>query len=183
MRKFEKIGSIIRIDKPRNSKKGTHGWQVRFPTGVPRKYYSKLFSDGKFGSRGKALVAAEEYLEEYRRTHNFIGEKINRPYWPKEKPLFKSNTSGKTGVYRTHDYAKSDKEKKNKRYYWGAFYSIDADGNQGVRRHERWYVHEHGEQVARQKAIEFREMWEEAADQGVEAVKQFFAEYRAGWLD
>ncbi|RME97573.1 MAG: hypothetical protein D6768_19350 [Chloroflexi bacterium] len=183
MRKFDKFGSIIRVDKPKNSVKGTHGWQVRFPTGVPRKYHSKLFSDGKYGSRGKALVAAEEYLEEYRQTHPYTGTGANRPYWPKEKPLFKNNTSGRTGVYRTHDYAKTDKEKKHKRYYWGAFYSIDGEGNQGVRRHERWYVHEWGEELAKQKAIAFREMWEEAADKGPEAVKDFFEAYRDGLFD
>ena len=58
------MGHIVRIDKPKDDPRhGTHGWQVR--VGGKRGYHSRLFSDNTYGSKGKALVAAEEYLAEY----------------------------------------------------------------------------------------------------------------------
>ena len=177
------MGHIVRIDQPKNDPaKGTHGWQVR--VGGKRGYHSKLFSDNVFGTKGKALVAAEEYLKEYLAAH---------PEFPHEAPPFReystetgvqaNNKSGRNGVYRTYDYGRWDVKKEHKRYYWAAFYSIDANGRKHVRRHERWYVDEYGEEIAKKLAIEFRDMWEEAAKQGPEAVKRFFTEYREGWLE
>ena len=97
------MGYIIRIDKPKNSVKGTHGWQVRVHTGVPKKYHSKLFSDQKCGSKGKALVAAEEYLAQYLKEHP------EAPKMPVHVPYHRGrlsirNKSGVTGVCRTHDF-------------------------------------------------------------------------------
>ena len=174
------MASIIRLDKPKNSKKGTHGWQVR--VGPHKGYHSKLFSDNVYGSKGKALIAAEEYLEDYLKKN----PKADKKQWPhgfyESEALYKSNTSGITGVFRTHDYARWDKKKTSKQYYWGAFYSINRHGIRKTRGHKKFYVHQHGEVEARRLAIEFRKMWEEAAKKGPEAVKQFFAEFDAGWL-
>ncbi|HEY85899.1 MAG TPA: AP2 domain-containing protein [Chloroflexi bacterium] len=174
------MSSIIRLDKPKNSKKGTHGWQVR--VGPHKGYHSKLFSDNVYGSKGKALVAAEEYLDDYLKK-NPEADKEQWPHGFHEGDLFASNTSGVTGVFRTHDYGRRDYKKETKQYYWGAFYSINRYGNTKTKNHRKFYVYQHGEEEARRLAIEFREMWEEAAKQGVEAVKRFFVEYDAGWLD
>jgi len=175
------MASIIRLDKPKLSKKGTHGWQVRI--GPHKGYHSKLFSDNVYGSKGKALIAAEEYLKDYLEKY----PEADKKQWPhgfhESEKLYASNTSGRTGVFRTHEYARWGKKKETKIYYWGAFYSIDRHGNRKVRRHHKFYIHQLGEAEARRQAMEFRGMWEEAAKQGVEAVKRFFAEYDAGWFD
>ena len=170
----QKIGSIIRLDKPKDDMtKGTHGWQVRVPTGKPRKYYSKLFSDNVYGSKGKALVAAEEHLEEYLNTHTIIFENSTSPYF-KKRPA--RNKSGKTGVYRTHSYHGGTGLKQE---FWGVYCSVGPYGRPWTK---QFYISTHGEEGAKQMAIEFREMWEEAVDKGEKALKQFFEEYHSGWL-
>lgn len=178
---------IVRLDKPKNNpNKGTHGWQVRGRG--KRGYHSKLFSDNTHGSKGKALLAAEEYLEQYCREHPdecppSSGKRNSFPLgFHTGDTLWSNNTSGVTGVFRTHDYARWDLKKEKKQYYWGAFYSIDRFGRRHVRRHEKFYVDEWGEEEAKRRATEFRKMWEEAARQGVDAVRHFFEEYRSGWL-
>jgi len=176
--KHEKIGSIIRIDDPKDDvKHGTHGWQVRVPTGEPRKYHSKLFSDGVHGTKGKALVAAEEYLDTYLKEHPEIYEIVSRqsnvPYH--RGRLLASNSSGVTGVYRTYGVPGWDKSKTHKQYYWAAFCPKGPEGQK--RWYKRFYVETHGEQEARRLAIEFRQMWEEAVEQGGEALEHFFEEH------
>jgi hypothetical protein len=171
-------GYIVRLDKPKNDSKGTHGWQVRLPTGTPRKYTSKLFSDNIYGSKGKALVAAEEYLEELRAKHPYISQ---RPEIFFRKKATARNTSGRNGVYRTYAYFTRDKDKKIRHYYWGAFCPLGPNGQRN-KWSKRFYIETHGEEEAKRRAIEFREMWEEAAEQGKEAVKRFFAAHHDGWL-
>ncbi len=172
------MGYIVRVDKPKNEPaKGTHGWQVR--GAGKRGYHSKLFSDNVYGSKDKALVAAEEYLTEFVKAHPEEGRTY--PSYHKGK-LFANNKSGATGVFRTHEYGRWDKKKERKRYYWCAFYTIDGRGRKQVKGYEKFYVEEWGEAEAKRRAIEFRQMWEEAARVGEEAVKRFFEEYRAGWL-
>jgi hypothetical protein len=62
---------IVRIDKEKTKTGGnTHGWQVRVGSDLRIGYHSKLFSDGKYGSKEKALAEAEKYLEEGRNKHN-----------------------------------------------------------------------------------------------------------------
>ncbi len=164
------MGSIVRIDQPKDdSDKGTHGWQVRASTDTPKKYHSKLFSDSKHGGDQSALEAAQAYLKEYR---------AKNPYIPRHG--FRSgtqanNTSGVIGVYRTYHYYRHD-EKKIPRYYWEAFCPIGPDGQRN-RWGKRFYVHTHGEEKAKELAIEFRKNWEEAAREGEEALKEFFVKY------
>lgn len=159
------MGYIVRIDKPKNSPHGTHGWQVRVHTGVPRKYHSKLFSDNRYGSQGKALVAAEEYLKDY------LEKYPETPTFPNNVPYLKKlsrrNTSGVTGVSRTHDINR----RGEKDYYWGAFVPV---GPYGRKTTKKFYVSTHGEGEAKRLAVEFRRMWEEAIDQSEEALKEFF---------
>lgn len=137
------MGHIVRVDKPKNDPtKGTHGWQVR----VAGKggYHSKLFSDNVYGSRDKALVAAEEYLAEYVKVHP---EEGMYPYYHAGK-LYANNKSRVTGVFCTQKYGQWDRKKERKRYYWGAFYSIDGRGRKQVKRYEKFYVEEWGEAEA-----------------------------------
>lgn len=161
--------SIIRIDKPKNSKKGTHGWQVRVPTGVKKKYHSKMFSDKLHGSSDKALAAAKEYLDAYLKQHPEAAERPpNRP--PFFHTLTRRNTSGVNGVFRSHHYYTWDKDRVP-RYYWAASCPTGPNGRYFAK---RFYIESHGELTARQMAIEFRKMWEEAMEQGEEAVAEFF---------
>jgi hypothetical protein len=47
-----------------------------------------------------------------------------------------------------------------------------------MKRAEKFFIDEYGEAEAKRRAIEFREMWEEAAEQGVDAVMEFFEAYK-----
>ena len=166
------MGHIVRIDKPKNSPKGTHGWQVR--AGGKRGYHSKLFSDGVYGSRGKALVAAEKYLEEYLEAHPHLkpsGKPANQPYH--KGKLFTSNSSGHTGVYYTEYPHRWDKTRKVG--YWGAF--IPGGPNGQPRWHKNFNVDRYGFNEARRLAIEFRTEWEKAVEGGEKALEDFFEEY------
>lgn len=178
------MGHIVRIDKPKDDPKhGTHGWQVR--VGSRKNYHSKLFSDNVHGGKGKALVAAEEYLAEYIKAHPDEDRTIfdQFPHGFHEGKLMSNNKSGVTGVYRTHEYSRWDVKKERKLYYWAAFYTIDAYGQKKKRLHERFYIHEWGEAEAKRRATEFRKLWEEAAREGTEAVVNFFEAYREGYID
>lgn len=156
-----------------NGKK-CRGWQAR--GGKHKgKYHSKMFSDSCFGGPDQAYQAALEYLKT-------LPPEETAPYphgFYEGEQLLNNNKSGVNGVYRTHDYGKHDKRRRN---YWAAFYTIDRNGQRGTRRHHRFYVDEWGEAEAKQRAVEFRQMWEAAAKQGVEAVQEFFNQYEMGWL-
>lgn len=165
------MGSIIRIDKPKNSTKGTHGWQVRVNTHKGKKYHSRLFSDRKCGGRDEALAEAKEYLKTYLEEH----PELAHPKKPANNPFLKGklsarNKSGVNGVFRTYQYFNWDKERR-RRYYWAASCPTGPDGKYFAK---RFYVETYGEEVAKQLAIEFRKMWEEAVEQGEEALKEFF---------
>lgn len=167
------MGCIVRIDKPKNSTKGTHGWQVR--AGGKRGYHSKLFSDNVYGSKGKALVAAEEYLEQYLEEHPEArpGPKpANQPFY-RGKQLMGHNTSGITGVYYTEYAHRWDKERLVG--YWCAFIPGGPAGQK--RWHKKFNVERYGEKEAKRLAIEFRKEWEKAVFEGEEAVENFFEEY------
>ncbi|HEY85627.1 MAG TPA: hypothetical protein G4N96_11025 [Chloroflexi bacterium] len=161
---------IVRIDKPKNSSKGTHGWQVR--AGGKRKYHSKLFSDNVYGSKGKALVAAEGYLDQYVKKN----PEHTEPPYPhhfREEGLMSNNKSGVNGVCRSWGYPGWDKKKEYRMDYWSAFCGV---GPQGQRNswHKRYYVNTHGEYEAKRLAIEFRKGWEEAIKEGEDALEEFF---------
>jgi hypothetical protein len=160
------MGYIIRIDKPKNSPKGTHGWQVRVHTGQAKKYYSRLFSDNKYGSRGKALVAAEEYLEAYLQKHPQAPTVPNNVPYHKGR-LSRRNKSGVKGVCRTHEFNR----RGEREYYWGAFI---PRGPYGRKTTKKFYINAHGEEEAKRLAIEFRQMGEEAVDESKAALKEFF---------
>lgn len=165
------MGCIVRIDKPKNSTKGTHGWQAR--AGGKRGYHSKLFSDNVYGSKGKALVAAEEYLEQYLKEHPEAraDPQPNKPFH--RGRLMRHNTSGITGVYYTEYAHRWDKERLVG--YWCAFIPGGPAGQK--RWHKTFNVDRYGEQEAKRLAIEFRKEWEKAVLIGEKAVEEFFEEY------
>ena len=176
---------IIRIDKVTSKSGGnTHGWQLRVGRNLKVGYHSKLFSDGKYGDREQARAKAEAYLARYLQDHPKFNVKTEPFRWQRgfneNRTLGKRNKSGRNGVYRSRSTYRYDKSRY--RYFWGASYTIDRFGKTKVIRSERFWIDEHGEEQAKQLAIEFREMWEEAAEKGVEAVKEFFAAYREGRL-
>jgi hypothetical protein len=177
---------IVRIDKDKTKTGGnTHGWQVRIGHNSHTGYHSKLFSDGKYdGDQEKALAAAEEYLAEYLGKHaEYQASRKDRLYAhgfrADGKPIA-TNKSGRNGVFRSREHYRHDKSRY--RYYWAASYTIDRYGKRQIIRGEKFYVDEYGEKEAKRLAIEFREMWEEAAEEGVEAVVEFFAAYKEGRL-
>ena len=79
-------------------------------------------------------------------------------------------------MFRSRTHYRHDKSRY--RYYWAASYTIDQFGKQHINRTEKFFVDDYGEKEAKRLAIEFREMWEEAALQGVDAVKEFFEAYK-----
>ena len=166
------MGYIVRLDKPKNSVKGTHGWQVRVHLGVPRKYHSKLFSDNVYGSKGKALVEAEEYLKKFLAEHPEAVVKPNNKPYHKGK-LMGHNKSGITGVYYTKYRHRWDKERTVS--YWCAF--IPGGPNGQPRWHKKFNVDRYGKEEAKRLAIEFRTEWEKAVNIDEQAVKEFFEEY------
>ena len=169
----KKIGSIIRLDKDEGPKRvGTHGWQVRFPTGVARKYHSKLFSDSMHGGKDEARAAAEKYYKEYLAKYEADIKASQKPF--RKRPP-SNNTSGRVGVYRSHNYT----VKGFRQEFWGAFCPQGPDGSRFTK---VFYVYSNGEEEAKRLAIEFREMWEEAALKGPKALRKFFDDYHSGYL-
>jgi len=172
---------IVRIDKEKTKSGGnTHGWQVRVGHDLRTGYYSKLFSDGKYGGSDKALAKAEEYLQEYLKDHPEQNRRAERFKWKhgfnENQTLNSRNKSGRNGVYRSRTNLRNDKS--TYRYFWGASYTIDRFGKTNIVRSEKFFIDEYGEKEAKRLAIEFREMWEEAALKDVDAVKDFLNAYR-----
>ena len=95
---------IIRIDKDKSKSGGnTHGWQVRAGRNLKTGYHSKLFSDGKYGGRDKALAEAEAYLERYLQEQPEYDFKTGQFKWKQKinlimKPAYPCKTSYKENV-------------------------------------------------------------------------------------
>jgi hypothetical protein len=162
---------ICRIDK-----RNTHGWQVR--GNGHRGYHSKLFSDGKHGGREKALAVARTYLAEMVAQLGPTGAR-NKPYPHRfhEGPPLSHNKSGVTGVCRSHTYHGQTGQLQE---YWVAYVSI---GPYGTPYSKRFYINDSREdEEAFRLAVEYRKMWEEAARQGPQAIRRFFADYESGYL-
>lgn len=164
---------IVRLDKEKKGK--THGWQVRGRG--KRKYFSKLFSDGVYGSKGKALMAAEEFLETYLQAH----PELTTPKKPEMPPYhYNLNRNNKTGINGVHRTMSMKPYKGGVRRYpsWCATYT----GLNGTQQKKQFSVNVYGEEEAKRLAVEFRQMWEEAVDKGEKAVADFLDAYDEGWL-
>lgn len=164
-----KMPFICRIDK-----RNTHAWQVRGPG--KRGYHSRLFSDQKHGGREEALAAARAYLEELQASLGPTAQPSPYPFRYHTGRRLSSNKSGITGVYRSHSYTGAGLKQE----FWGAYVSIGPYGRKYLK---RFYITDNrDEEEAFRLAVEFRQMWEEAAQQGEAAIRQFFREYEDGWL-
>ncbi len=122
------------------------GWQVRIPTGQPRKYTSKMFSDKVLGGKAAARAAAEVHLAD-----NAV-----------ESAAPHCNYLAGRGVFRTCS-AQDD-------WYWGA--SFTHSPTQANFRPFRESVY--GPALARRLATAYRRAWEKAVDAG--ELDRFFAE-------
>lgn len=174
------MAHIVRLDKEKQG--NTHGWQVRGRG--KRGYKSKLFSDGVYGGKDEALAAAETFLESVKDDQEWRPSSLQPPQ-PPPLPLYfhklsKNNKSGVNGVHRV--VARNAKGKRPGYAYWAAGYTVPGRRGVGAQKHKTFAVETYGEEEAKQMAIEFRRMWEEAVDKGEEAVKDFLDAYTEGWL-
>jgi hypothetical protein len=158
---------IVRVEGNR-----CRGWQVRGPG--KRGYHSRLFSDGVHGGPEKARAEAEAYKQEVEK--KYPPKPPNLP--PYSSTRSRRNTSGVIGVHRSHSY---HHESGLKQEYWAAFCPVGPDGKRYMK---RFYITDenYSEEQAFQLAVEFRKMWEEAADEGERTLRRFWAEVESGWL-
>lgn len=83
---------VSRIDSPK-----CHGWLARVYR--DQKEYPKLFSDLKYGGKGKALKLAQAYVKKMERALPPSTRKEPPPFLLSSKPIH-SNTTGINGVSR-----------------------------------------------------------------------------------
>lgn len=125
--------NIFRWD---NDERYQHYWGVRFQAhGI-----SRTFSDGKYGCKERALIAAISWRDKMRKRHppNYSGT-------PHDKGHYK-NTQGIT--FRHNE--------KSGEMRWMAFWDERKDG----KRYQRWKsfsVHKYGSLKARKLAIAYRQ--------------------------
>lgn len=174
---------IVRIDKEEKTGSGaTHGWQVRGRAtrigGKRGNYRSKMFSDNVYGSRGKALIAAEEFAESIKDDPEWFPPVGTPEHPPYHYNISRANKSGVNGVHRTKERV-DKKSGQTKPAFWVATFT---DPRNNKRRHKDFSVNEYGEAEAKRLAVEFRQMWEEAADVGTEAIIEFLEDYEGGGL-
>lgn len=139
------------MNKPSSSEKGisridsgsTHGWFVRgYRNGQT---YSKLFSDKKWGGKGKALAKAKEYREE------LFEELKSMPSKPRGRRIVfrdSRNTTGVLGVCRT--------AKKSTNGNMNECYSVSWRPEPGVQKCTSFSIRKYGEERAFQLAVEHR---------------------------
>ncbi len=131
--------NISRVD----TKRGSHGHQVRFQ----RHKISHFFSDSIFGGKEKALEAARLYRDSIENIINSTA--YEAPHFNKKQKS--RNISGHVGVYRT-----ATVKKKNGHIYkydvWVAHYPVAK----GKNTNRSFYIHKLGELEALRQAIEER---------------------------
>jgi len=133
---------ISRVD---SAAKRQHSWLTRHYTET--KTITKQFSDGSYGSKAKALQAAQAWLREQRKLHP--ARRSLEDYAPFQFHKARSNT-GILGISRTHDYARHDRSIKQ------AVFSV-AYSDEGVRNCKKFYIHNYAdEEEALADAVRFR---------------------------
>lgn len=169
------LAHIVRIDSDSN-----HGYQVRINLSdeSSSKYRSKLFSDSRCGGKRKAKRLAEMFLESTLQQHGLenipAGRRRGMMFAENPQRLLKSNSSGRTGVYRGRHKRLLATGTQDVRY-WAASYTIGPDGKRTKRSKRFYYGVERTEEEARELAVQFREGWEQAyLESGARGVKAFF---------
>lgn len=134
---------MTRIDPPSRSSRLAGGWLVRFQRQGEKT--SVFFADSTYGGKRKSLNAAKEYRDATEAaTRKFtISEMANTPS--------RRNSSGIVGVRlqcETKTY------NGNPRQYWSWIAQwIDGHGNRKTR---SFSVHQYGDELAYEKAVEAR---------------------------
>lgn len=174
------LAHIVRIESG-----STRGWQVRLnlDDDASKRYESRLFSDKPCGGKRRAKAQAEAYLREAleERSIAFVPTGRRRGMMFAENPerRLRSNSSGRTGVYRGEHERRRSTGTQVVRYY-AASYAIGPDGKRTNRAKRFHFGTERSEEEARALAVEFREQWERAfLEGGVRGVKAFFKAWSA----
>lgn len=129
---------ISRIDS-----ESTHGWFVR---GYRNKMtYSKLFSDKKYGGKGKALIAAREFRNE-------LVEELQK-IRPMKRPrrIVSTDSRNKTGVLGV---CRLEKVGPTGKIY--ASYSVTWRPKPGVQKCTSFSIRKYGEKQALKLAVSLR---------------------------
>jgi len=144
------VKGISRIDSSH-----THCWFVRIYR--DGKVHSKSFSDGVYGSKAKALEAAQEYKEEYERENppSYASTRLRL------KPL-RNNASGVVGVSETYGRAQSNRGAKM------PCFSVTWVPTPNRPRCKKFYFSKYGDrESAFEAAVEFRKAREREILQGL----------------
>lgn len=130
--------NIVRVD---NERTRTHAWRVQIQR--QNKMIYKYFSDGAFGGKKRALLAAKKYLSA------LLSDRANVDWkmWQRMQ-MRPTNTSGVTGIGRYSTKKVQADGQVKIHYSWQAFWK-DADGR---RRARSFSVNVYGEDRARELA-------------------------------
>lgn len=142
---------ISRIDS--NS---THGWFVRGYKN--KKTYSKLFSDKKYGGKGKALIAAREFKEE------LVLELKKIPATKRARRVVSTDSRNKTGILGV---CRLEKMSPSGKLYIS--YSVTWRPKPGVQKCTSFSVHKYGEKQAFKLAANLRKSKMEEVFQQIES--------------
>lgn len=134
---------LVRIRRVDYEAKHTHGYLVQVQRN--HRITKKFFSDGVYGGKRKALLAAVSF-------RNQLLAEAHYEYriW-RRSILRRNNRSGITGVGRYDTIA--DPKMRRREIFWLAYW-VNEDGSSGKR---KFSVLAHGESGARQLAIAERE--------------------------
>ncbi len=145
---IDEFSNITRMEYPPKSggSGGTIGWWVRVMR--RNKMHSKLFSDGKYGGKEKALEKAKEYRDKIMEEYDGL---LGKGYF-----AFKSqrNTSGIVGVHRASKVTKRPSGRKYTYDFWIASW---LDPTTGKRKNRSFSISKHGDIGALKLALETRE--------------------------
>jgi|CXWL01.1.fsa_nt_gi hypothetical protein len=133
---------IYRVDCDVRS---THAWQVHLNRNNQRS--SKVFSDGVWGGKRKALAAARAWRDARLQPLAEYGHELWR-----RNVLRRNNRSGIVGVAR-YERRPTESRKAGKGAYWLAFWTDEH----GLSRKRKFAVGAWGERNAKQMAIQERE--------------------------
>lgn len=136
--------SVYGVSRVDNDASRTHGWLVTIQRrGV---IYRKHFSDGVFGGRKKAFVAARDFRDEVVSKHPPLSMQEYSSI------VKKNNRSGVVGVCRYCTSETRDLPEERQRWFWVASWPLPN----GKRKRVKFSVKKYGEQGAFQRALDAR---------------------------